>query len=689
MDIFEVVADGVRFAAQQLGMQYTAIICLGLILLAIIVIIQSIRSSYETRILKSIDKFNKYFSKQPFINDENLVEFNARMKKVPRILRNRWQMFMLNREDVPTKYINLDTCVEKPLRTSLIERNMNNFVLFTGLVCFVGLLFGLCVANETSVLLSLFQALLIPAITFLISAIFILIVRSWKNAIHADLYENFHIFEQNLNRAVTTLPAYVDYEILFTKKEIKDGIPILQQYLEKRAFLEQQELEKARQNAVETESYNFEELGINGSLVLERAMKECETYIGNRRRLLSECGQIESEKESFAKNYDATEKDYQRKLQASRENMESLKAQQEQSTNRIESNYIRKQLADEIKKQQQLEKDSDEAAAKFKEEQASLDAQVAKRKEEIEEKRVAVEAAMLLEFKNYANIMYKKLADAAQKATAAKLEKLSVENDELKELLKTFQTDKLDVLSLIDNIELKADKSVEDKGLYDNEQESIPDTLYDQTGAPNDKIEDVKAKSVFDMEEQKEMVIPDAVPAQPTFVAPTPAAPVMPQAPVAPATLEVATPSQDELNDIQKKIEEENANLFKQKQEFENQINNTISKIDNDGDDEDGGQKPEASVQIPDVKPAPAPAPAPEPEPEPEVEEEEPAPAPTPAAKPTAAAPKKTLTKTSAAPKKTLSKSTAPKPAAKKSGGSDDIDDINSEMEDLLNSLND
>lgn len=674
MKIFETVADAIQYVAGKLGMTYLAVIALGLTLLAVIVIIQSIRSSYETRILKSVDRFNKYFSKQPFINDENLVEFNSRMKKVPRILRNRWQMYMLNREDVPTKYINLDTCVEKPLRTSIIERNLSNFYVFTMLICFVSLLFGLCVVDSSaSVTIGLFEALLIPAVVFLLSAIFILIVRSWKNAIHADLYENFHIFEQNLNRAVTTLPAYVDYEILFTKKEIKDGIPILQQYLEKRAYMEQQELEKARENAIETETYNFEELGINGSLVLERAMKECETYISNRRRLLAECGQIQSEKDNFAKNYEATEKDYQRKLQASRENMESLKAQQEASTNRIEGNYIRKQLSDEIKKQQQLEKDSDEAAAKFKEEQTALDGEIAKRKEEIEQKRQGVESAMLLEFKNYANTLYKKLADAAVKANAAKIEKLSVENSELKELLKTFQTDKLDVLNLIDNIQTKADKSVESKGLYDNDQEKLPDTLYDQEGQPNSKIEDVKEKPILqDDKTEKDLVKPDAV---------EKAEPKKQEVVDAPKT---DAPTQDELNDLQKKIEEENANLFKQKQEFETQINNTISKIDN-GDDDDAGQKIDLNDDIPDVKPATVQTEKQE-QPKQETPKQE-----TPKQEQKQVETPKSNTlkpQTAKAPiKKTLTKTTT-KPVAKKSSD-DDIDDISNEMEDLLNSLND
>ena len=679
MKIFETVADAIQYVAGKLGMTYLAVIALGLTLLAVIVIMQSIRSSYETRILKSVDRFNKYFSKQPFINDENLVEFNSRMKKVPRILRNRWQMYMLNREDVPTKYINLDTCVEKPLRTSIIERNLSNFYVFTMLICFVSLLFGLCVVDSSaSVTIGLFEALLIPAVVFLLSAIFILIVRSWKNAIHADLYENFHIFEQNLNRAVTTLPAYVDYEILFTKKEIKDGIPILQQYLEKRAYMEQQELEKARENAIETETYNFEELGINGSLVLERAMKECETYISNRRRLLAECGQIQSEKDNFAKNYEATEKDYQRKLQASRENMESLKAQQEASTNRIEGNYIRKQLSDEIKKQQQLEKDSDEAAAKFKEEQTALDGEIAKRKEEIEQKRQGVESAMLLEFKNYANTLYKKLADAAVKANAAKIEKLSVENTELKELLKTFQTDKLDVLNLIDNIQTKADKSVESKGLYDNDQEKLPDTLYDQEGQPNSKIEDVKEKPILqDDKPEKDLVKPDAV---------EKAEPKKQEVVDAPKT---DAPTQDELNDLQKKIEEENANLFKQKQEFETQINNTISKIDN-GDDDDAGQKIDLNDDIPDVKPATVQTEKQEtPKQETPKQETPKQEVPKQEQKQVETSKSNTLKpQTAKAPiKKTLTKTTT-KPVAKKSSD-DDIDDISNEMEDLLNSLND
>ena len=659
MNIFDTVANIIKDAANALGFQYFAAIILGLVLLAMIVMIMGIRSSYESKILRSIDRFNKYFAKKPFITDENLVEFNAKMKVVPKTLRTRWQMYMLNRDDAPTKYININTCVERPLRTSLIDRDVQNFYLFTGLLLGISLMFGFAMVDSTlSVAEIMYRVALLPAVTLLLCVVFALIVRAWKNALQADLYENFHIFEQSLTRAVTTLPAYVDYEILFTRKEIKNGIPILQQYLEKRDLQEQQELEKARINAVETETYNFDELGINGSLVLDRAMKECETFISNRRRLLTECGQIQSEKDSFTKNYEAADKDYQRKLQSSRENLESLKTQQETATNRIEGNYIRKQIQDEIKKQQQVEKDSDEAAARYKEEQASLDEKIAQRKAEIEEKRKYVEQVMLSEFKNYANVMYKKLMDAATKANAASLEKLKVENNELKELLKTFQTNKIDVFTLIDNIETKAEQSAEDKGLYDSKENAMPEKLYDDAGKAHEMIEKVDDAPTLEQINKDE------------------ASTYTPK--------NVETEDNSELDDIQKQIEKESENLFKQKQEFNESIDNTISTI-NDSDDEDGGQKPE-----PEVVEAPAPAPAPAPKP---AAPKPAAPKPAPAAKPAAPKPAARPAAKPAAPKPAAKPASKPaaKPAAKpaKKAGGDEMDDISSEMENLLNSLND
>ena len=80
-------------------------------------------------------------------------------------------------------------------------------------------------------------------------------------------------------------------------------------------------------------------------------------------------------------------KEVNRKLQATKENLIKFKTQQEQSTNRIETNYIRKQQAEEVRKQQQLERDLEEAIKKFDEAQASIDREVESRNAEIEENR--------------------------------------------------------------------------------------------------------------------------------------------------------------------------------------------------------------------------------------------------------------------------------------------------------------
>lgn len=417
---------------------------LGIMLAAIAATGVLIYLSYENKILRSVNKLNAYFLSKPFITEENLVEFNLKMKKVPKVLRNNWQIYMLNREDTPTTYINTNTCIDKPLRTSSIEKNMSNFSVFTIFLALVSLFIGLQYAqldSTTSANLGslLFYAGLVPLGVMFLYVISILIGKAVKDDIYSSLYDNFPLYERNLTKAVSTLPSYVDYEILFTKKEIKEGIPILQQYLEKRALVEQQELERARQDSMATEEYDFAELGIDGSLVLERAMKESETFIRTRNRLQEECGQIEAEKENYKKTFENNEKDFQRKLQASRENLESLKAQQEASTNRIESNYIRKQQSDEIKKQEQLEKDKDEANAKFNEEQINLQQEIDKRKQEIEEKKLFVEQAMLLEFKHYANSLYKALTQKATEIGNQKLISLAQENTDLKSMISDIQ----------------------------------------------------------------------------------------------------------------------------------------------------------------------------------------------------------------------------------------------------------
>lgn len=633
-------------------------IFVGLMLLAVVVMAALIRGSYENKLLKSINKLNKYFLAKPFITEENLVEFNLKMKRVPKTLRNSWQIFMLNREDGPTKYINTNTCVDKPLRSSSIEKHLGNFSIFTTLIAVLALSVGLAYSYKAGIgaveeNMRLLVAILCPLAVVIIYSIYVLFARLRKNEIYSLLFENFPVFERNLEKAVTTLPAYVDYEILFTKQEIKEGIPILQQYLEKRALVEQEQLEKARESSVACEEYDFGDLGIDGSLVLERAMKESETFIKVRKRLQDESDAIEAEKENYKKNFETTSKDMQRKLQASRENLDSLRAQQEASTNRIESNYIRKQQGDEIKKQQQLEKDLEEATTKFNNEQEALDGEIKKREAEIEEKKNFVQQAMLLEFKHYANTLYKALTEKAAEVGNEKLLALAQENSDLKALLTDLQgvggmtNEQLDPnANLIKGNEITTDelysmKQQNPEEITSTEENSIdtgsnmseqyvepqnmqyvetPQEVAPQTEQYVEQPQENVSEVAEPVEQQEQTPVESDVPTQQepeqnVEQAPQEEMPEQPQenssnenesnenTPVENNSSEESVNAEDffkkeddndndddgnisteatadDLQQIQKQIEEENNRLKREREQLEQELNNTISKMD-------------------------------------------------------------------------------------------------------------
>ena len=632
LEIMNNIRDFFGFVFKEFaGLWYWPIIIIGLMVLAFIVMLILIGSSYENRILKSINKINTYFLSKPFITEENLVEFNLKMKKVPKVLRNNWQIYMLNREDTPTTYINAQTCIDKPLRTSSIEKNMSNFSIFTIFLTFASFIVGLQYATNSPAVSGLgsilFYSALVPLGIVFLYTVFILIMKLMRNDVYSMLYDNFPLFERNLTKAVSTLPSYVDYEILFTKKEIREGIPILQQYLEKRALVEQQELEKARESSVACEEYNFDELGIDGSLVLERAMKECETFIKTRRRLQEECDEIETEKENYRKNFELTEKDFQRKLQASRENLESLKAQQEASTNRIESNYIKKQQSDEIKKQQQLEKDSEEATAKFNEEQVTLEQEVEKRKQEIEEKKAFVEQAMLLEFKHYANTLYKALSVKAAEIGNQKVMNLAQENADLKGVLNDLQGIQGPQPNVQDNLVkpeevgaenlyemTKSDEKELESGRKESQKNAKEEDKKEQEKAEEKKKEEENANAQENAEVASAQNV--SVDANANALDNNTSNDVdngngesgngdvgvdgNGDGGQQMVNDEAETPAKEEdIEELQKKIEEENANLQKQKEEFAKDLDKTISQMNlPEGD----GQPAEANVAEPTLE---------------------------------------------------------------------------------------
>ena len=94
-------------------------------------------------------------------------------------------------------------------------------------------------------------------------------------------------------KGLNNFPIIIKYTLspneqyyVFTNDEIEKGIPVLREYYEDRARKQQQEFLEAQQEKVEFEKYNFEDAGIDGSNILERAMNETESYLNNKNKTL-------------------------------------------------------------------------------------------------------------------------------------------------------------------------------------------------------------------------------------------------------------------------------------------------------------------------------------------------------------------------------------------------------------------
>ncbi len=401
------------------------------ILFALFFIVKS-HYAYEMRLVRKLSVLNTWLSRNQYIDSNNLLAFNELMKSTPKQLRHYWHQYMLYREKEPSFYMSDYNCIEKPLKTSSFASNIKNFSAISYSFAFFMFVFGIAALASDPFQFSLFaKALITPVIIIILNTIFVMILRARENMNLATLYQYFHYFNRFLDKAVTTMPEYVDFEVLFTRQEIRKGIPVLNEYLEKRARQEQEELEKARLYAVEHEQYDFNDAGIDGALVLDRAMKETETYLNIRQRLLSEIEQFESEIDSLKRNYENTQKEYQKKLQASKENVERLRQQQEESTNRIETNYIKKQQSDEIKKQEQLEKDHDTATIRFNQEMESLTQEIETRRADLAERKQYVEDAMRAEYQTFSSKMYKSVVAVVEERVNEEKQTLVDMKDEI------------------------------------------------------------------------------------------------------------------------------------------------------------------------------------------------------------------------------------------------------------------
>ncbi len=403
-------------------------VTLGVFVLITLAITIAKSVTYEKKLMKSIKGINAYLRKNPYINEENLVNLNSKMKSAPKALRHSWQEYMLNRDKLPSEYMNTETVIDHPTKASGYKTSIricrNLFVaaaLIIGVLMFSRVFANYSdvdlneIATHTIILRSVFDVTFLPAVLLLLGHLVIALFESSYASFTNDLFYEYREFQGYVNKACTTMPPYIDYEILFTPKEIKDGISVLQEYLDKKAIQEQKAKEEEALNNQEFEKYDFDALGVEGSILLERAMQESEKYFNIKRNLVERRTSKEQEIANYSKNFDDVTKDFERKAQTIRESMNQITEQLNATSVKIEANYLKKRYDEEQRKLQQLEKDHQLSEARFKKQQAELQEELDAIDEEINNRKSKLEKIMLSEGKAYSNKIYGLINDIVNK----------------------------------------------------------------------------------------------------------------------------------------------------------------------------------------------------------------------------------------------------------------------------------
>ena len=483
-DVSQSIVDFFRGIVNTIGTDTLFFIALAVEALLVIFFLVKSLFSYEAALNRSLEKINYWLFEKKVVTEDNIKELNMLFKtKAPKRLCYHWQQYILFREGPPSKYLSTENLVDKPLKTSSYNSNIKNLTLFSTIwALIVGMFMIVAYAVSTFTAEAAIIGLLIPIFVMVIAIIFVAYLRARKNAILNALYQNCALFGRFMDNACIDLPTYIDYQILFSPQEIEQGQPVLREFLDYKARKEKEEFNRAKEEEVEHEEFDFSSTGIDGSLVLERAMKECETFLKKKERILLKISQLESELDTRRKNFDNVQKDYQTKIQASKENVERLRQMQEETTNRIESNYYRKQQTSEIGKQEQFEEEFEQQRAKYLLEKNEGEGEIAKLNAQLESERANVENSMLSEYQTFFNKFCQSAEKVVAKAFGDKFSTLKEENEQNKQYIT-----ELEIKLKNKNVDQKASDSEE--GKYDENGNYVyPNgTFFDKDGNFHDE----------------------------------------------------------------------------------------------------------------------------------------------------------------------------------------------------------
>ena len=454
----DVFISGLRDTIKNFEIDHFLYLFGGIMLVYIIASAISLIWCYESRATRAIKKINKYLKTNSKITDSNLVEFHKQMRKLPRRMRDRWQLFMLEREGTPSKYMSVEYCVKRPLYNSAILSSQRMTIFTTALIALLAFLLCLVRVQDSNLTIAnlLLNSLIVPVAVIVLGASYILALSLKYSNINHEFYDFFISFVRNVDQATVTMPDYVDYELLFTKSEIEKGVPVLREFLEKRAIEEQRLLEKSKREDANHSPYNFASLGVNGSQLIERAVTESEQFLLKKIAIQNEIDDYEKRLQKSDENMEEIQREANKKLQAIKENLERLDKAMSETTNRVEINYNRRQAESEMEKKNILEKDLENMLNKEKIAADAIKVEIQKRKEQIEENKVSVEDALKSEYDTFATRVYDELNEKIIRENAAQLHDLEMTIARLKAKIKEFTRDLEKKNSIIEarNLEL-------------------------------------------------------------------------------------------------------------------------------------------------------------------------------------------------------------------------------------------
>lgn len=418
---------------------------LGVEVLFIMLFVIKSMFSYEARLRKSIDRANTWLFKYKKIDSNNIKAFNAIMKSGPKRFTYYWQQFVLYRDGGPSAYLSEENIIEKPLRTSSWKNNAKNLGILTVVWAVISFMFSLAAQFVSGSQQNLnYQltaiAMIIPCAVLLLGTLAIIFIKGKRVLNLDDIYHLYHLFSRFINNACAELPPFIDFDLLFTPKEIEKGNAQLREYYETRARKAKEEFEAAKNSDVKTVEYNFRNVGVDGALLLDRAMKESEAYINKKTSTLSKIAQVEAQKDALRRNYENVQMDLQRKIQASKENIQKLIEQQAATTSRVEVGLLRQQQEKEVNKQEAFQKDYDQEEARYKLSKDELDKETERLSKVLVESLDQAEKGMSAEYQTFFEKVMKSAYAVAEKKVETEKKEIIKQRDKNEAELINVQT---------------------------------------------------------------------------------------------------------------------------------------------------------------------------------------------------------------------------------------------------------